>query len=205
MLPLPKAPYEPAVWSTAKVQNDYLISDGINKYSVPFDLIGEQVDIRLTSAIVEVFYHGGRVSSHVRRTTPQRDPICIREHMPLNHQKYLSYNSEEFVHWAEGIGAHTLKAVNHFLYSEKEPEQGYKYCVGLMKAAEKYGDSRIERACEKLLTITVQPSLRSIITILKNGQDKLISDSASSGQTCRKRSNGITRGISAYRNGGEAE
>jgi diguanylate cyclase (GGDEF) domain protein len=26
MLPLPKAPYEPAVWSTAKVQNDYLIS-----------------------------------------------------------------------------------------------------------------------------------------------------------------------------------
>ena len=36
-----------------KVQNDYLISDGINKYSVPFDLIGEQVDIRLTSATVE--------------------------------------------------------------------------------------------------------------------------------------------------------
>ena len=57
--------------------------------------------------------------------------------MPLNHQKYLSYNPEEFVHWAEGIGAHTLKTVNHFLYSEKEPEQGYKYCVGLMKAAEK--------------------------------------------------------------------
>ena len=205
MLPLPKAPYEPAVWSTAKVQNDYLISDGINKYSVPFDLIGEQVDIRLTSAIVEVFYHGGRVSSHVRRTTPQRDPICIREHMPLNHQKYLSYNPDEFVHWAEGIGTHTLKTVNHFLYSEKEPEQGYKYCVGLMKAAEKYGDSRIEKACEKLLTVTVQPSLRSIITILKNGQDKLTSDSDSSSQACRKRSNGITRGISAYRNGGEVE
>ena len=205
MLPLPKVPYELAVWSAAKVQNDYLISDGINKYSVPFDLIGEQVDIRLTSATVEVFYHGGRVASHVRKTTPQRDPICIREHMPINHQKYLSYNPDEFVHWAEGIGTHTLKTVNHFLYSEKEPEQGYKYCVGLMKAAEKYGDSRIEKACEKLLTVTVQPSLRSIITILKNGQDKLTSDSDSSSQACRKRSNGITRGISAYRNGGEAE
>lgn len=84
-----------------------------------------------------------------------------------NHQKYLSYNPEEFVRWAEDIGTHTLKTVNYFLYSEKEPEQGYKYCVGLMKAAEKYGNSRIEKACEKLLTITVQPSLRSIITILK--------------------------------------
>ena len=110
-----------------------------------------------------------------------------REHMPLNHQKYLSYNPEEFTYWAEGIGAYTLKTVNYFLYSEKEPEQGYKYCVGLMKAAEKYGDRRIEKACEKLLTVTAQPSLRSIITILKNGQDKLTSDSESSNQICRKK------------------
>ena len=95
--------------------------------------------------------------------------------------------------------------MNYFLYSEKEPEQGYKYCIGLMKTAEKYGDGRIEKACEKLMTVTVQPSLRSIITILKNGQDKLTTDSESSKQTCRKRSNGITRGISAYRNGGDAE
>lgn len=75
---------------------------------------------------MEVFYHGGRVVSHVRKTMPQRDRICIREHMPLNHQKYLSYNPEEFAHWAEGIGTHTLKTVNHFLHSEKEPEHGYK-------------------------------------------------------------------------------
>lgn len=85
------------------------------------------------SATVEVFYHGGRVASHVWKTTPQRDPICIREHMPHNHQKYLSYNPDEFVHWAEGIGTHTLKTVNHFLYSEKEPEQGYKYCVEIIE------------------------------------------------------------------------
>ena len=205
MKPLPLTPYEPAVWSTAKVQNDYLISDGINKYSVPFDLIGEQVDIRLTSAMVEIFYHGGRVASHVRKINPQRDPICIKEHMPLNHQKYLAYNPEEFVNWAENIGAFTLKTINHFLYSEKEPEQGFKYCIGLMKAAEKYGNNRIEKACERLLTVTVQPSLRSIITILKNGQDKLGADSKLTKQTGEKRSNGITRGLSAYRNGGDAE
>ena len=207
MQPLPKAPYESAVWSTAKVQNDYLISDGINKYSVPFDLIGEQVDIRLTSTIVEVFYHGGRVASHVRKGNPQRDPICIREHMPLNHQKYLSYNPDEFVNWAENIGTFTLKTIQHFLYSEKEPEQGYKYCIGLMKAAEKYGNNRIEKACEKLLTVTTQPSLRSIITILKNRQDKLgIDTKETKPQNANgKRSNGITRGLSAYRNGGDAE
>ena len=66
MQPLPRTPFEPAVWSSAKVMSDYLITDGTNRYSVPFDLIGEQVDIRLTSKTVEVFFHGGRVASHVR-------------------------------------------------------------------------------------------------------------------------------------------
>lgn len=92
MQPLPKAPYEPAVWSTAKVQNDYLISDGINKYSVPFDLIGEQVDIRLTSAMVEIFYHGGRVASHFRKINPQRDPtLCLLTHHLFDNRLLAHY------------------------------------------------------------------------------------------------------------------
>ena len=55
-----------------------------------------------------------------------------------------------------------------------------------MKAAEKYGNNRIEKACERLMSVTVQPSLRSIITILKNGQDKLTPDSKCSKQPCKK-------------------
>ena len=42
MLPLPAVPFEAAVWSAAKVPNDYLVSDGRNKYSVPYNLIGEK-------------------------------------------------------------------------------------------------------------------------------------------------------------------
>lgn len=32
MLQLTKRPYEPSVWKQQTVSNDYLISDGINKY-----------------------------------------------------------------------------------------------------------------------------------------------------------------------------
>ena len=53
--PLPLYTYEPSVWVHPKVGYDYLVSDGVNKYSVPFDLIGEKVDVRLTKHIVEVF------------------------------------------------------------------------------------------------------------------------------------------------------
>ena len=39
MRPLPVCAYEPAVWLVPKVGYDYLVSDGLNKYSVPHDLI----------------------------------------------------------------------------------------------------------------------------------------------------------------------
>jgi len=100
---------------------------------------------------------------------------------------------------------HTSKVVHHFLYSDKEPEQGYKYCVSLMKLTDRYGQDRIEKACERLLSFTSQPSLRSISTILKNGQDKLLLEkTATDHNVSTKRSSGITRGVSAYRDGGDA-
>jgi len=206
MQPLPVAPYEPAVWSTAKVQNDYLINDGINKYSIPFDLIGEQVEIRVTNETVEAFFHGSRIASHIRHKKAELDPIRTKEHMPPEHQKYLAYAPEEFLFWADSVGESTKKAVDYFLTSGKEPEQGYKYCVSLMKTADRYGQLRMEKACERLLAFTSQPSLRSIVAILKNGQDKLpLERSSDSTPKTEGRSKGITRGAASFRIGGDAE
>lgn len=205
MQPLPMFSFEPAVWSTAKVQNDYLINDGINKYSVPFNLIGEKVDIRIANQIVEVFFHGCRVASHTRVMKAQLEPVRKTEHMPPEHQKYLSYAPDEFISWAESIGEATQKVTEYFLTSGKEPEQGFKYCASLMKASERYGQSRIEKACMRLLSFTKQPSLRSVLTILKNGQDKIPLETVSETSHPEKRSKGITRGVKAFTKGGAPE
>ena len=74
-----------------------------------------------------------------------------------------------------------------------------------MKAADRYGQKRIEKACERLLTFTKQPSLRSVLTILKNGQDKLPLETVSKPSHPEKRSKGITRGATAFAKGGDAE
>jgi len=204
MQPLPVNPYEPAVWSTAKIPSDYCISDGLNRYSVPFDLIGEKVDIRLTKDTLEVFFHGNRVASHVRRQTSQRNAITTPEHMPEAHRKYLSYNQEAFLTWGAQTGSATHKAVEHFLSSDKEPEQGYKYCVGLTKAADRYGKDRLEAACARVLAYSTAPALRSILTVLKNGQDKvpLCGGATTPADTPPRRGKGITRGADAFRKGG---
>ena len=201
MKTLPLTPFEPAVWSTAKVPLDYLISDGKNKYSVPFDLIGEQVDIRLTKTTVEVFFHGARVASHPRISNSRRKPIVQPEHMPVEHRKYLSYNADDFKMWAVSIGSSTEKVVDIFLTSGSEAEQGYKACASLTKLADRYGHDRLESACCKSLELTRMPSVRIISSMLKNGQDKIKSEHQPSEHKA-SRSHGITRGASYFAKGG---
>ena len=201
MKPLPLTPYEPAVWSTAKVQQDYLITDGKNKYSVPFDLIGEQVDIRLTKNTVEAYYHGSRVASHPRVQTAQRNPVIQPEHMPQHHRKYLDNNQDDFRLWAKSIGTKTEVVVEFFLTSGTEPEQGYKSCSSLTKLSDRYGHERLEKACERVLLYTSEPNIRNISTILKNGQDKIPS-SPSVSDSGVPNSGGISRGPAYYKRGG---
>lgn len=202
MLPLPERDFEPAVWSVAKVPNDYLITDGRNKYSVPYNLIGEQVNIRVTRNIVEIFFHGSRVASHLRFQTAQHDPIVKPEHMPSEHRKYLNYNADSFKEWAATVGAMTSKVVQHFLTAGKAPEQGYKACASLMKLESRYSTLRLENACKRVLEYSSAPSVRNISSILKNGQDRLPVPKEEP-KTSEPNSYGITRGAAYFRKGGE--
>lgn len=202
MKPLPVTPFEPADWSSATIRFDYLISDGKNKYSVPFDLIGETVDIRLTQKAVEAYYHGSRVAAHSRSPVQLRDPIIKKEHMPPEHQKYLAYNSDDFLVWAMSVGQSTTEVVKRFLSSSKEPEQGYKSCASLSKLADRYGNDRLENACDRVLNYSHSPTIRNISTILKNGQDRLKKEEQ---QTPATNSYGITRGAAYYGKGGDQQ
>ena len=205
MLPLPKTPYEAAVWSVAKVPNDYVVTDGLNKYSVPYVLIGEKVDIKVTRNIVEVFYKGSKVASHKRMPSLHRDPIVKEEHMPQEHRKYLYYNADSFIEWATKVGPNTLKVVNFFLSSGKAPEQGYKSCASLNKLATRYSEERLEKACQRLLLYSSSPSVRNINSILKNGQDKVSTHTQESVETAQSNDYGLTRGANYYRRRSEQQ
>ncbi len=197
MLPLPVRAYEPAVWIQATVSNDYLVSDGKNKYSVPFDLIGEKVQIRLTKNVVEIFFNGSRAASHNRLSAPQRQPIVIPSHMPEEHRKYLNYNVDNFIAWAASVGEKTSETVKYFL-SGKAPEQGYKSCISLMKLAERYSNTKLENACERILSFSSTPSVRSINTILKNSSKRL-----SAQESITSENYSITRGAAYFKKGGD--
>lgn len=54
--PLPATRWELARWKKATVNIDYHIDNDGRLYSVPHALVGEQVELRVTSAVVEVFH-----------------------------------------------------------------------------------------------------------------------------------------------------
>ena len=197
-MPLPASPYETAVWGTATIQPDYLISVGDCKYSVPYEFIGKKVDIRATENCIEVFYHNNRIASHVRKTYSPA-PVYIPEHMPENHRKYLAYNTDSFLKWGESVGSSTLLVVKNFLYMHKVEQQGYKACASLMRLTDRYGTERMENACIKALGYTPNPSLKNITTILKNGQDKVPAAPVKTNTESARF--GITRGASYFKGG----
>ena len=198
LLPLPAVPFELAVWKVATVQYNYHISLDKQNYSVPYEYIKQKVDVRLTSHTVEVFFEGNRIASHPRLYGRPNQYSTLETHMPPDHQKYLQWNGERFLRWAEQIGTNTEAVVRHFLTMYAVEQQGYKSCMVLLKLTDKYPPERLENACRKALSYTPQPSYKSIQSILKSGQDKLLL--AEPEPTMKKASQySFTRGADYYR------
>lgn len=171
---LPTAPFELAQWKVATVQYNYHISVDKMQYSVPYEYIKQKVDVRLTKNTVEVFFNQNRIASHRRLYGYPGQYSTVEAHMPESHQKYLQWNGERFIQWAEKIGPSIATVVKSILSSYKVEQQGYRSCMGLLKLADKYSVERLENACKHALSFTPQPSFKSVKNILVTGQDKLV-------------------------------
>lgn len=177
---LPAAPFELAQWKVATVQYNYHISVDKMQYSVPYEYIRQKVDVRITKNTVEVFFNQNRIASHRRLYGFPGQYSTVEAHMPESHQKYLQWNGERFIQWAEKIGPSTTAVVKSILSSYKVEQQGYRSCMGLLKLADKYSVGRLENACKRALSFTPQPSFKSVKNILVTGQDKLVPDMTAS-------------------------
>ena len=197
--PLPPRPFELATWKVATVGPNYHISVERMNYSIPFEYIKQKVDVRLTRATVEIFYAGNRICSHPRLCGRFNQYSTIQEHMPPDHQKYIQWNGERFIHWAGKVGSHTKIVVQAILSSYKVEQQGYKSCMGLLKLADKYTLERLENACKRALEYTPRPSLKNIQANLASGQDKVTPEQNVTSHSCSQF--GFTRGAEYYGRG----
>ena len=168
--PLPARPYEYAEWKRARVNIDYHVEVEGHYYSVPYALVKQQLEVRVSARVVELFHKGTRVASHVRSRLKGRHST-VAAHMPTAHQRYAEWTPQRLIRWAADSGAATAQLVETILASRPHPQQGFRSCLGIMRLGKSYGAERLEAACRRALTIGAC-SYKSIESILKNGLDR---------------------------------
>ena len=166
---LPSTPYEYADWKRCRVNLDYHIEIAKHFYSVPFRLLRQEVEARITAKTVEIFHRGKLVATHLRSLRPYR-PTTVAEHMPSSHRRYRDWTHERIQREAAVIGADTAVLVEIVLRSRPHPEQGFRSCIGILGLRKRYSAERLDAACAKALTLGTR-SYSSVAAILKNKQE----------------------------------
>lgn len=168
--PLPAQPYEYAEWKRVRVNIDYHVDAEGHYYSVPYALVKQQLDMRLSAQVVEIFHKGKRVASH-RRAFLKGRHSTVTAHMPKAHQQYAEWTPQRLIRWAAGNGVATARVVETILASRPHPQQGFRSCLGMMRLGKSYSAERLEAACRRALKIGAC-SYKSIESILKHGLDQ---------------------------------
>jgi transposase len=168
--PLPTELFELSQWLRARVNIDYHVAFDGNFYSVPYNLVHEQVEVRATATTVEILHKGTRVVSHVRSRGREK-AITVAEHRPKSHQAHLEWPPSRLIDWARKIGPHTAQLIERMLADKPHPEMGYRACLGIMRLAKTYSHERMEVASERAL-LTGACRYRSVESILKNSLDR---------------------------------
>jgi len=170
LLPLPAKRYEIGMWQRGKANIDYHVQVDWHNYSVPYRLVTQPVEVRLSARTVEIYYRGKRVALHARshlRGKFTTDPA----HRPKAHAEHLDWSPSRLIRWAAtDVGEHCGNAVATILQQQPHIEQGYRSCLGIKRLSRRYGTERVEAACRRAVALDVC-SYRSIKSMLETGMD----------------------------------
>lgn len=171
LTPLPSYEYELGAWKTATVQMNYHVEVEKQFYSVPYTYVSQKVDVRVSASCVEMFTNNIRICSHPRCFGKPYSYTTNTDHMPPHHKKYLEWDTERFLGWADKIGPAARDVVQAILASRKVEQQAYRSCFGLLKLAERYSTVRLEAACAHAVELR-SPCYTTVHSMLKNGMDR---------------------------------
>lgn len=154
--PLPLQPFVPKNKVIAKVQRNYHITLGEDghHYSIPYKYIGRMVHVVYDTDNVEVYIDSVRIACH-KRNYHKNGYTTVADHVPAAHRHYArmkGWNSEYFTEKASQVGENTLVAIEKILEQKIFVEQTYNSCIGILRLGEKYGNDRLESACQRAIT-----------------------------------------------------
>lgn len=152
---LPKDKYELVNQHSLKVQqNNHVLLKKLKKYfSVPHQLIGQQVSVLSSTKLIRIYHKGECVATHVG---PFAKYSSHPDHMGSTHREYLkSINPDILKQRAYTIDKSIGQVIEHLLARPMHPEQNYKSCQGVLSLEKKYELPKLVDACKIALAANI--------------------------------------------------
>ena len=162
---LPARPYEYAQWKSAKVHLDYHIEVERAYYSVPYRHIGDQVDVRMTARMIEIFYRRQLIATHIR-SFKRSHRTTLPAHRPEKHRAIVDQSIERLIERAMRIGASVAAVLREQFNKKVHPEEALRSAQGILRLAQDFSSERLERACQRALQLRTHSyrAVRNLIT-----------------------------------------
>jgi transposase len=167
--PLPSTPFMFAEWKIARVHPDYHVEIDRHYYSVPYQYVHEQVEVRFSEKTIEIFLKGHRVAVHARSYIPGSH-TTVEEHRPKKHQD-LEWTLSRIIEKGRQVGSDTADVLQQIMQSRTHPELGYRSCLGVLRLGKRYSNERLDAACRRALAMNAC-SYKSIKSILETSLDR---------------------------------
>jgi hypothetical protein len=159
--------WEAGRWSTGRIGPDCHVKVGTALYSVPWRLIGQQVDARAAGNTMQVLHRGKVVATHVQLL---RGRATDFEHYPPEKIAFHMRTPAWCRQQAEKIGPATAAVIGQLM--EVNALHRLRSAQGIIGLATRpgVGATRLEAACDRALTVG-DPSYRTIKGILAAGTE----------------------------------
>jgi transposase len=147
--PLPLLPFQIRQFQNAKVHPNchvHLSSDK-HHYSVPYQYVSKEVNIVYDANSVEIFHKLDRIATHQRKKQLY-GYSTLPEHLHPKHQYYGTWSESYFLKKSLQIGPKTHSLIQKLFLQSKHPEQGFKFCQGILQLAKNYNHEQMEKAAQ---------------------------------------------------------
>jgi transposase len=150
---LPSSRFEMSEWRAAKVHPDCHIQVEKNFYSVPFVYVGQNVRVRLTDKMVEVFSEDSQPIAAHGRLAGIGKFSTYDSHYPEKKLSVARFEVHHATEQATQLGPHVEKLVDKLL-STDYPLRHLRRAQGILRLAKRYPitPEALDHACQRALS-----------------------------------------------------
>ena len=148
--PLPNIPYQLFYFKKAKVHPDCHFMHEKNYYSVPFQYVGKEIDLKFNSKEIHAYHEINLIASHA--TFKGHYHYSTNEaHYPEKKIVDANYHLAQAKKNAEKIGPNTLQLIERLIREERFPLKTLRKVQGILDLEKKFKNEALEYASEMCL------------------------------------------------------